>query len=219
LSSGKERRHWSSTNYLIYSLTYDGVQVGSTLLRFVVAILMRGGGDGDGGGRADDAAVDGAADSLASISLSPSAVTGGEEAAVSTSKTYGCSSADDDGRRTHAAPPDSEEAVAAAAVGVPWCHTLVLQVHERNNAAVAFYKRHGFRVVGLLRDYYCSGAVANYGDGVQMERVLRPRPSTTPSPTCTSATAAVRGATQSKAQKRNARRARTRAAGRVTPTV
>jgi len=200
------------------------LQVGSTLLRFVIAMLMRGGDDGGGGGGADEA-VDAAEDSLASLTLtSPAVTTCGAEAAaadktVGTSTTCESSSAGSaEGRRTHAAAPDGKEAeVAAAAVGVPWCHTLVLQVHERNAAAIAFYKRDGFRVAGLLRDYYCSGAVADYGDGVQMERVLRPRPPSTSATSLTSSTssaAAVRGATQSKAQKRNARRARTRAAGR-----
>jgi hypothetical protein len=116
--------------------------------------------------------------------------------------------------RVHHPAAASEAAAAAAAAGLPWCHTLVLQVHERNAAAIAFYKRHGFRVAGILRDYYCTGAVSNYGDGVQMERALRASPALT-----ATTAAAVGGAVRSKAHKRNARRSRQRATGPLEATL
>jgi ribosomal protein S18 acetylase RimI-like enzyme len=45
--------------------------------------------------------------------------------------------------------------------------SISLEVRTSNNAAQAFYQRHGFRAVGSLTRYYNDGE-----DGVKMERVL-----------------------------------------------
>ncbi|KAK3278474.1 hypothetical protein CYMTET_13594 [Cymbomonas tetramitiformis] len=88
---------------------------------------------------------------------------------------------------------------------------LVLQVHEKNKRAIQFYKNLGFRITGILKDYYCTGPVSDYGHGVQMSLSLGDeKPSETDlsdalktiNPTCL----------QTKAQRRNNKRAVKRAA-------
>jgi hypothetical protein len=55
------------------------------------------------------------------------------------------------------------------------CRALVLQVHQRSAGAIAMYKKLGFRITGILKDYYCTGSVSNYGDGLQMAKSLQDR--------------------------------------------
>lgn len=87
---------------------------------------------------------------------------------------------------------------------------LVLQVHEKNTRAIRFYKNLGFRITGILKDYYCTGSVSDYGHGVQMSLSLGDENSSktdlsaalkTVNPTCS----------QTKAQRRNNKRAIKRA--------
>jgi hypothetical protein len=37
------------------------------------------------------------------------------------------------------------------------------------------YKKLRFRITGILKDYYCTGSVSNYGDGLQMAKSLQDR--------------------------------------------
>eukprot|EP00238_Polyblepharides_amylifera_P010377 CAMPEP_0196595510 /NCGR_PEP_ID=MMETSP1081-20130531/81314_1 /TAXON_ID=36882 /ORGANISM="Pyramimonas amylifera, Strain CCMP720" /LENGTH=430 /DNA_ID=CAMNT_0041920117 /DNA_START=204 /DNA_END=1496 /DNA_ORIENTATION=- len=89
---------------------------------------------------------------------------------------------------------------------LPICHTLVLQVHERNTKAILFYKKQGFGISGILRDYYCSGPVSNYGDGLQMMMVLDKNVGSM----VTTLLKVNPSVQQSRAQKRNQRRAKKR---------
>lgn len=58
-------------------------------------------------------------------------------------------------------------AAVAAACAQPDVHRMLLEVSETNAAAVALYRRHGFRVVDRRRRYYADGT-----DALVLERHL-----------------------------------------------